>query len=94
MSWTIIYYAIIYSLICLTFGCVASSIRVFKGPSPEDRAWALDAIYINCMLIIVILGMLFKSSWYYEVAFLMALLGFVGTVALAKFLLRGEVIEP
>ncbi|ADU92345.1 Na(+) H(+) antiporter subunit F [Taylorella equigenitalis MCE9] len=68
--------------------------RVFKGPSPEDRAWALDAIYINGMLIIVILGMLFQSSWYFEIAFLMALLGFVGTVALAKFLLRDEVIEP
>lgn len=83
-----------FAIICFAIGCIICTVRIFKGPSPQDRAWALDAMYINAMLLIITLGILFRTAWYYDIALLMALFGFVGTAALAKFLLRGEVIEP
>lgn len=83
-----------FAIACFALGALVCTIRMFKGPSPQDRAWALDAMYVNCMLLILTLGILFRTSWYYDIALLIALFGFVGTAALAKFLLRGEVIEP
>ncbi|NEN75126.1 K+/H+ antiporter subunit F [Pelistega sp. NLN82] len=83
-----------FAALCFALGIVICTIRIFKGPSPQDRAWGLDAMYVNCMLLILTLGMQFRTSWYYDIALLIALFGFVGTAALAKFLLRGEVIEP
>ena len=58
-----------------------------------DRILALDTLYINALALLVVLGMLLRSSLYFEVAMLIGLLGFVGTVVLSKFLLRGDVIE-
>ena len=55
---------------------------------------ALDTFYINGMLTLLVLGIRSASTVYFDVALLIALFGFVGSVALAKFLLRGEVIEP
>ena len=54
---------------------------------------ALDFIYVNGMLVVLVIGIRFASDMYFEVALLMALFGFVGSTAMAKFLLRGEVIE-
>lgn len=67
--------------------------RVLHGPRAQDRVLALDFIYVVAMLIMLVLGIRYDSSMYFEGAFLMVLFGFVGSVALAKFLLRGEVIE-
>lgn len=83
-----------FAIACFAIACLICTVRMFKGPSPQDRAWALDAMYINAMLMIISLGILFRTSWLYDIALLIALFGFVGTAALAKFLLRGEVIEP
>lgn len=94
MSINIISLASYFAIMCFSLGCLVCTIRIVKGPSPQDRAWALDAMYINAMLLIITLGILFRTSWYYDIALLIALFGFVGTAALAKFLLRGEVIEP
>ena len=68
-------------------------IRLIKGPSAQDRVLALDCMYMNGMLAMLVLGLIYGSSHYFEAALLIALLGFVGTTAMAKFLLRGEVIE-
>ena len=68
-------------------------VRVFRGPSAQDRVLALDFVYINGMLMMLALGLLYRSSAYFEAALLIALFGFVGSMAMAKFLLRGEVIE-
>jgi len=67
--------------------------RLFKGPTLPDRILALDTLYINALALLVLLGLWLGSKVYFEVAVLIGLLGFVGTVALSKFLLRGDIIE-
>lgn len=67
--------------------------RLMRGPTAQDRVLALDFLSIVAMLVMLVLGIRYDSSMYFEGALLLALFGFVGSVALAKFLLRGEVIE-
>jgi multicomponent K+:H+ antiporter subunit F len=67
--------------------------RAWRGPAAEDRVLALDTLYVNAMLLVVILGVRLSTSLYVEAALVIGMLGFVTTAALAKFLLRGEVIE-
>lgn len=67
--------------------------RLLRGPSAQDRVLALDCLYVNATLLILTLSLSWRSSMYYEAALLIALFGFVGSTAMAKFLLRGEVIE-
>jgi multicomponent K+:H+ antiporter subunit F len=67
--------------------------RLFLGPSAQDRVQALDYLYINGMLVVLVVGLRYSSEMYFETALLIALFGFVSSSALAKFLLRGEVIE-
>ncbi|OJU88902.1 MAG: K+/H+ antiporter subunit F [Burkholderiales bacterium 66-5] len=77
----------------LVLAMVLCLMRMLRGPGAQDRILALDTIYINAMLLILVLGVYWRSSNYFEAALLIALLGFIGSTALAKFLLRGEVIE-
>ena len=72
---------------------VLSFLRLIKGPDATDRILALDTLYINAIAILVLLGIHLASPLYFEAALLIALMGFVGTVALAKVLLRGDIIE-
>jgi multicomponent K+:H+ antiporter subunit F len=67
--------------------------RAWRGPAAEDRVLALDTLYVNAMLLVLSFGIRSGTSLYFEAALVMGLLGFVATAALAKFLLRGEVIE-
>ncbi len=67
--------------------------RLVRGPDLEDRVLALDTLYINTVALLLVYGVELGSDLYYEAALLIALLGFVGTVALAKFMLRGDIIE-
>jgi len=67
--------------------------RLIRGPSAPDRILALDTLYINAIALLVLLGIQLASPLYFEAALLIALMGFVGTVALAKYLLRGDIIE-
>lgn len=66
--------------------------RLFRGPSAQDRVLALDFVYVVGMLIMLVLAIRYDSEMYFEGALLMVLFGFVGSIALAKFLLRGEVV--
>ncbi len=68
-------------------------LRLLRGPTAQDRVLALDFMYVTGMLTMLVLAIRYDSSMYFEGALLMVLFGFVGSVALAKFLLRGEVIE-
>lgn len=77
--------------LCLAMGCAA--FRILWGPRAQDRIVGLDTLYVNAMLLLLTFGIASGSTLYFEAALIIALLGFVGTVALAKFLLRGEVIE-
>lgn len=67
--------------------------RLLRGPSAADRVVALDTMYINTLAILVLLGVWRGSSLYFEAGLVIAMLGFVGTIALAKFLLRDRIIE-
>lgn len=78
-------------LLVAAMGCAL--LRALKGPRAQDRVLALDTIYVCAATLLLVFGIRTGSSHYFEVALLMALLGFVSTAALSKFLLRGEVIE-
>jgi multicomponent K+:H+ antiporter subunit F len=67
--------------------------RLLVGPSLPDRILALDTMYINSIALIILYGLLMGSALYFEAALLIAMLGFVSTVAVCKFLLRGDIIE-
>lgn len=67
--------------------------RLLMGPTVPDRILALDTMYINSIALIVLYGIKVSSALYFEAALLIAMLGFVSTVAVCKFLLRGDIIE-
>lgn len=67
--------------------------RLLHGPTGEDRILALDTLYINAIALIVLLSIAFASAQYFEAALLIAMMGFVGTIALGKYLARGELMD-
>jgi len=67
--------------------------RLVRGPGWPDRILALDTLYVNTIALLVLLGIRFDTALYFEAALLVAMLGFIGTVALAKFIVRGDIIE-
>ena len=67
--------------------------RLLRGPEVVDRVLALDTMYVNVVALVVVLGMRLRSELLFEAALIVALLGFVSTVALARYLTRGDVIE-
>jgi multicomponent K+:H+ antiporter subunit F len=84
--------------VTLAFGLVAAALalslwRLLQGPDVPDRILALDTLYVNAIAILVLLGIHLDSSLYFEAALLIAMMGFVGTIALSKYLLRGDIIE-
>lgn len=86
-------WAVFASLGAYALAMVIALLRVMRGPNAQDRVLALDFIYINGMLAMLVLGIRYESAMYFEAALLIALFGFVSSAALAKFLFRGEVIE-
>ena len=77
----------------LGFAMACATFRILRGPRAQDRVVGFDSLYVNAMLLLLVFGIGAGSTLYFEAALMVALLGFVSTVALAKFLLRGEVIE-
>lgn len=67
--------------------------RLFRGPAIGDRILALDTMVINVIALILLIGMIGGSSTYFEAALVLAMVGFVSTVAYCKFLLRGDIVE-
>ena len=89
----ILFWCLKLALLLLAVAMLCALYRLLAGPAAQDRITALDCLYINGMLMMLVLGIVYASSVYFEAAMLVALFGFVGSTALAKFLLRGEVIE-
>ncbi len=85
--------AISVTLMLYAIAMVFGLMRLVRGPSAQDRVLALDFMYVVGMLVMLVLAIRFESSMYFEGALLMVLFGFVGPVAMAQFLLRGEAIE-
>ena len=84
--------------VTLALALVAAAIalsfwRLLIGPSAPDRILALDTLYINTIALLILLGLRLNSALYFEAALLIAVIGFVGTLALCKYLLRGDIIE-
>ncbi|MGH6918683.1 MAG: K+/H+ antiporter subunit F [Geminicoccaceae bacterium] len=86
-------WAITLAQIFLVLAMACAAFRMLRGPRAQDRILGLDTLYVNAMLLLLTFGIRTGSTLYFEVALVIALLGFVATVAAAKFLLRGEVIE-
>jgi multicomponent K+:H+ antiporter subunit F len=86
------------TVILIVFAMIGLSLllniwRLLVGPSVPDRILALDTMYINSIALIILYGMSMGTALYYEAALLIAMLGFVSTVAVCKYLLRGDIIE-
>ena len=79
--------------VLLGLAMICATVRILWGPRAQDRIVGFDSLYVNAMLLLLAFGIGSRSALYFEVALTVALLGFVSTLALAKFLLRGEVIE-
>ena len=82
----------------ISFGAVAVSqllamVRLVIGPGSADRILALDTMVVNAIALIVLLGISQGTRMYFEAALIIAMLGFVSTVAYARFVLRGDIIE-
>jgi multicomponent K+:H+ antiporter subunit F len=86
-------WSLMLTLLMFLLAMALSALRVLRGPSAQDRVLALDFIYVVGMLGMLLLAIRYDSSMYFEGALLMVLFGYVSSVALAKFLLRGEVVE-
>ena len=93
MSAIVLVWSLLVAQILLGIAMAIAASRIVRGPRAQDRILAFDAFYIAGMLLLVVLGMRTGSTLYFEAALIIALLGFVSTLALAKFLMRGEVIE-
>ena len=85
--------ALVAAQVTLGVAMACAAARLAIGPHAQDRVLALDTMYVDAMLLILLFGIREGSELYFEVALVIAMLGFVSTAALAKFLLRGEVIE-
>ena len=79
------------SMLVIAMGC--NLWRLLRGPDATDRVLALDTLYVNAVALLVLTSIVYGNELFYEAAILIALLGFVGTASLAKFLLRGDIIE-
>lgn len=86
-------YVIPLCLAMLGLALLLAATRLLKGPSLPDRVLALDTLYINAIALIILYGIWKGSELFFEVALLIAVLGFVSTVAMAKYMLRGDIIE-
>jgi multicomponent K+:H+ antiporter subunit F len=85
--------AITFALGCYALASVLVLVRLVKGPRAQDRVFALDLLYLHAMLVTLVLGIRHRSDLYFEAALLIALFSWVSSSAMAKFILRGEVIE-
>lgn len=93
MSGAILFWSLAYAQTALAVaGCLAGA-RILRGPRAQDRVMALDVLYVAVMLLFLVTGMALNSLFLFEAAMVIATMGFVASVALAKFLFRGEVIE-
>ncbi|MGE0395149.1 MAG: K+/H+ antiporter subunit F [Kofleriaceae bacterium] len=85
--------AIAFALGCYALASILVLVRLLRGPRAQDRVFALDLLYLHAMLVMLVLGIQHQNHIYFDGALLIALFSFVSSFAMAKFILRGEVIE-
>ncbi|PHO11173.1 MULTISPECIES: K+/H+ antiporter subunit F [Malaciobacter] len=81
------------AFIMITIAMIFNIYRLIVGPSVADRILSLDTLYINSIALLIIYSLHLGNTLYFEAALLIAVMGFVGTVALSKYLLRGDIME-
>jgi multicomponent K+:H+ antiporter subunit F len=82
-----------FAIGALTLALLLNAYRLLRGPGLADRILALDTMYINAMALLILVGIRLGTAVFFEAALVIALMGFVGTVVLAKFVIRGNVAE-
>lgn len=85
--------AIIIAFILIALAQLLNLYRLFKGPSLPDRILALDNMYIDALALFILLGIHFNTTAYFEAALIIAVMGFISTVATSKYLMRGDILE-
>ena len=85
--------AVTFGIVCVGLAMALNVYRLIVGPDAVDRVVALDTLYINAIAMLVLVGIRLGTAVFFEAALLIAMMGFVGTVALAKYLRRGSIIE-
>ena len=93
MSAIVLVWALLLAEAMLASAMACATVRMIIGPRAQDRILGLDTLYVNAMLLLLTIGISTNSRLFFELALIIGLLSFVTTVALAKFLLRGEVVE-
>ncbi|NRP22985.1 Na(+)/H(+) antiporter subunit F [Ensifer adhaerens] len=93
MTELVIIWSILAAQIMIGLAMAFAAYRMVKGPRAQDRILGLDTLYINAMLMLLTFGIRTANSIYFESALIVALIGFVSSIAFGKFLMRGEVIE-
>ncbi|AHK42504.1 MULTISPECIES: K+/H+ antiporter subunit F [Ensifer] len=88
-----IIWSILIAQIMIGLAMAFALYRMVKGPRAQDRILGLDTLYINAMLMLLSFGIRTANSLYFESALIVALIGFVSSIAFGKFLMRGELIE-
>jgi multicomponent K+:H+ antiporter subunit F len=86
-------WSLLVAQVLLGLAMAFAAYRLLLGPRAQDRVLGLDTLYVNGVMILLTFGIRTGSTTYFEAALVIALLGFVSTAAMAKFLMRGEVIE-
>lgn len=86
-------YVLPLCLVLISLALLLNLARLLRGPDLPDRILALDTLYINAIALLVLFGLWLGSELFFEAALLIAVMGFVGTVALSRYLLRGDIIE-
>ena len=81
------------SMALLSLALLLAAMRLLRGPSIQDRLLALDPLYVDVIALLVVIGVRFSEPTFFDGALVIALLGFIGTVALAKFQLRGDIVD-
>jgi multicomponent K+:H+ antiporter subunit F len=82
-----------WALSACTLSLLLAFFRLLRGPTLPDRILALDTLYVNALLLLLVGGIRFGTTLYFEGALIIAMLGFVGTIALCKYLLRGRIVR-
>lgn len=85
--------AVDIAFVCVTVAMTLNLYRVLRGPDIPDRIVGLDTLFTNTIALLMLLSIELGTDIYFEVALLIAMLGFIGTVALCRYVLRGDVIE-
>ena len=85
--------ALDFAIACVAVALVLTAWRLLAGPEATDRVLALDTLYVNTVALVLLLGLRLRSDLLFEAALVIAMLGFIATVALARFLARGDVVE-